>query len=167
MGRILVVDDHDSLRKGLVRALANAGHDVEEAAERHGRDRAAAGQPVRRRADRPAHGRRRRHGRAAHDAIDPAERGGDPDDGVRVDPHGRRGDEDRRVRLRAEAVRDRGDGAQDREGDRAPAPQVPGRVPAPRAAGHLRLRPHRRRERRAAAGADASSRRWRAATRRC
>ena len=32
MGRILVVDDHDSLRKGLVRALANAGHDVEEAA---------------------------------------------------------------------------------------------------------------------------------------
>src|SRR6476661_5207233 len=32
MGRILVVDDHDSLRKGLVRALSNAGHDVEEAA---------------------------------------------------------------------------------------------------------------------------------------
>ena len=32
MGRILVVDDHDSLRKGLVRALTNAGHDVEEAA---------------------------------------------------------------------------------------------------------------------------------------
>src|SRR6188508_3244424 len=31
MGRILVVDDHDSLRKGLVRALTNAGHDVEEA----------------------------------------------------------------------------------------------------------------------------------------
>ena len=31
MGRILVVDDHDSLRKGLVRALTNAGHDIEEA----------------------------------------------------------------------------------------------------------------------------------------
>ena len=31
MGRILVVDDHDSLRKGLVRALVSAGHDVEEA----------------------------------------------------------------------------------------------------------------------------------------
>jgi DNA-binding NtrC family response regulator len=31
MGRILVVDDHDSLRKGLVRALGNAGHDIEEA----------------------------------------------------------------------------------------------------------------------------------------
>src|SRR6185437_342452 len=31
MGRILVVDDHDSLRKGLGRALANSGHDVEEA----------------------------------------------------------------------------------------------------------------------------------------
>ena len=32
MGRILVVDDHDSLRKGLVKALTNDGHDVEEAA---------------------------------------------------------------------------------------------------------------------------------------
>jgi CheY-like chemotaxis protein len=32
MGCILVVDDYDSLRKGLVRALINAGHDVEEAA---------------------------------------------------------------------------------------------------------------------------------------
>ena len=31
MGRILVVDDHDSLRKGLVRALSNAGHEVEDA----------------------------------------------------------------------------------------------------------------------------------------
>jgi CheY-like chemotaxis protein len=30
MGRILVVDDHDSLRKGLVRALGNAGHDIEK-----------------------------------------------------------------------------------------------------------------------------------------
>ena len=32
MGRILVADDHDSLRRGLVRALAEAGHSVEEAA---------------------------------------------------------------------------------------------------------------------------------------
>lgn len=31
MGRILVADDHDSLRRGLVRALGDAGHDVEEA----------------------------------------------------------------------------------------------------------------------------------------
>jgi DNA-binding NtrC family response regulator len=31
MGRILVVDDHDSLRKGLVKALTNAGHNVEDA----------------------------------------------------------------------------------------------------------------------------------------
>ncbi len=31
MGRILVVDDHDSLRKGLVKALTNAGHEVEDA----------------------------------------------------------------------------------------------------------------------------------------
>jgi Nif-specific regulatory protein len=32
MGRILIADDHDSLRRGLVRGLAEAGHDVEEAA---------------------------------------------------------------------------------------------------------------------------------------
>jgi two-component system response regulator HydG len=33
MGRILVADDHDSLRRGLVQALADAGHDVEEATD--------------------------------------------------------------------------------------------------------------------------------------
>jgi DNA-binding NtrC family response regulator len=32
MGRILVADDHDFLRKGLARALTEAGHDVDEAA---------------------------------------------------------------------------------------------------------------------------------------
>ncbi|MGC4084134.1 MAG: response regulator [Vicinamibacterales bacterium] len=31
MGRILVADDHDALRRGLARALAEAGHEVEEA----------------------------------------------------------------------------------------------------------------------------------------
>jgi len=31
MGRILVADDHDSLRRGIVRALTDAGHEVEEA----------------------------------------------------------------------------------------------------------------------------------------
>ena len=31
MGRILIADDHDSLRRGLASALADAGHDVEEA----------------------------------------------------------------------------------------------------------------------------------------
>ncbi|MCL4813022.1 MAG: sigma-54 dependent transcriptional regulator, partial [Vicinamibacteraceae bacterium] len=31
MGRILIADDHDSLRRGLSRALTEAGHDVEEA----------------------------------------------------------------------------------------------------------------------------------------
>jgi DNA-binding NtrC family response regulator len=31
MGRILVADDHDSLRRGLVRVLSEAGHEVEEA----------------------------------------------------------------------------------------------------------------------------------------
>ncbi|MBM3779616.1 MAG: sigma-54-dependent Fis family transcriptional regulator [Acidimicrobiia bacterium] len=32
MGRILIADDHDSLRRGLAQALADAGHDVDEAA---------------------------------------------------------------------------------------------------------------------------------------
>src|SRR5262249_49607889 len=31
MGRILIADDHDALRRGLVRGLSDAGHDVEEA----------------------------------------------------------------------------------------------------------------------------------------
>src|SRR5215208_4518758 len=31
MGRILIADDHDALRRGLVRGLTDAGHDVEEA----------------------------------------------------------------------------------------------------------------------------------------
>jgi DNA-binding NtrC family response regulator len=31
MGRILIADDHDSLRRGLVQALAEGGHDVDEA----------------------------------------------------------------------------------------------------------------------------------------
>ena len=32
MGRILVADDHDALRRGIARALTEAGHDVEQAA---------------------------------------------------------------------------------------------------------------------------------------
>jgi len=32
MGRILVADDHDALRRGLARALSEAGHEVDEAA---------------------------------------------------------------------------------------------------------------------------------------
>ena len=31
MGRILIADDHDALRRGLARALTEAGHEVEEA----------------------------------------------------------------------------------------------------------------------------------------
>ena len=33
MGRILIADDHDSLRRGLAQAIADAGHEVEEAAQ--------------------------------------------------------------------------------------------------------------------------------------
>jgi CheY-like chemotaxis protein len=31
MGRILIADDHDALRRGLVRGLTDAGHEIEEA----------------------------------------------------------------------------------------------------------------------------------------
>ena len=31
MGRILIADDHDALRRGLVRGLTEAGHEIEEA----------------------------------------------------------------------------------------------------------------------------------------
>src|SRR4030095_2800744 len=31
MGRSLIADDHDSLRRGLAQAIAEAGHEVEEA----------------------------------------------------------------------------------------------------------------------------------------
>ena len=31
MGRILIADDHDALRRGLARGLTEAGHEVEEA----------------------------------------------------------------------------------------------------------------------------------------
>src|ERR1700746_3105159 len=31
MGRILIADDHDALRRGLVRGLTDAGHEVQEA----------------------------------------------------------------------------------------------------------------------------------------
>ena len=31
MGRILIADDHDALRRGLVRGLTEVGHEVEEA----------------------------------------------------------------------------------------------------------------------------------------
>ena len=31
MGRILIADDHDALRRGLERGLTEAGHEVEEA----------------------------------------------------------------------------------------------------------------------------------------
>ena len=34
MGRILIADDHDALRRGLARALTTASHEVEEAAKK-------------------------------------------------------------------------------------------------------------------------------------
>ena len=153
MGRILIADDHDSLRRGLARALADAGHEVEEA----GNGNAALERLHETSFDVIVSdirmGGRRWLRRAAHHQGDASDDRRHPDDGVRLDPDGGRGDEDRRLRLRDEAVRDRGDGGQDREGPGAPAPSPRDRVPASHAERHLRLRPHRRRQRRAAAGA--------------
>src|SRR3989449_8877135 len=35
MGRILIADDHDALRRGLARGLTEAGHEIEEASNGH------------------------------------------------------------------------------------------------------------------------------------
>ena len=153
MGRILVADDHDSLRRGIVRALSDAHHEVDEAPNGNvAIEKLHEGQYDVVLSDLKMGGSDGMDVLRTAKALHPTTRG-HPDDGVRLGPHRGRGDEDRRLRLRAEAVRDRGDGAQGREGARAPPPQARDRVPAPHAAGHLRLRPHRRRERRAAVGA--------------
>ena len=153
MGRILIADDHDALRRGLVRALTDAGHEVEEAPNGN-----AALERLHESyfdvvlSDLKMGGSdglevlEDREGAASDD-------GRDPDDGVRIGHDGRRGDEDRRVRLRAEAVRDRGDGGQDREGARAAADAARARLPPARPARHLRFRSHHRLERRLAARA--------------
>ena len=153
MGRILVADDHDSLRRGHRARVVGRASRGRRGAERQRRHREAPRRAIRRRPQRPEDGRQRRHGRAADGQVAATEHRRHPDDRLRFDPHGRRSDEDRRLRLRAEAVRNRRDGAEDREGDRAPAAPPRDRIPAAHAAGHLRLRPHRRRERRAAVSA--------------
>ena len=154
MGRILVADDHDSLRRGIVPARCRTReHEVDEAPNGNvAIEKLHEGQCDVVLSDLKMGGSDGLDVLRTREGAAPDERG-HPDDGVRIGPHGGRGDEDRRVRLRAEAVRDRGDGAQGREGPRAPPPQARDRVPAPHAAGHLRLRSHRRRERRAAVGA--------------
>ena len=153
MGRILIADDHDALRRGLVRGLTEAGHEVEEASNGNAAierlhdsyfdvvlsDLKMGG----------SDGLDVLRTTRAHASDDR----GHSDDGVRIGEHRGRGDEDRRLRLRAEAVRNRGDGGQDREGARNAAPEARARVPPRHAAGHLRLRPHRRLEHRAAEGA--------------
>ena len=135
--------------------------------QRQRRHRAAARQLLRRRPERPEDGRQRRHGRSAHDPRAASDDGGHPDDRVRLGEHRGRGDEDRRLRLRAEAVRDRGDGGQDREGARSEAPEERARLPPRHPAGHLRVRSHRRHRARRCSACSTSSRRSRRATRRC
>ena len=122
MGRILVADDHDSLRRGIVRALSDAHHEVDEAPNGNvAIEKLHEGQYDVVLSDLKMGGSDGMDVLRTAKSLQPDDRR-HPDDRVRLDPHGGRGDEDRRLRLRAEAVRDRGDGAQDREGDRAPPP---------------------------------------------
>ena len=153
MGRILIADDHDALRRGLVRALTDAGHEVEEAPNGN-----AALERLHESyfdvvlSDLKMGGSDGLEVLKTAKALHPTTRR-DPHDGLRIGHDGCRSDEDRRVRLRAEAVRDRGDGGQDREGARAAAHAPRARLPPSRTARHLRLRPHHRLERRSAARA--------------
>ena len=122
MGRILVADDHDSLRRGIVRALSDAHHEVDEAPNGNvAIEKLHEGQYDVVLSDLKMGGSDGMDVLRTAKALHPTTRR-HPDDRVRIGPHGGRGDEDRRLRLRAEAVRDRGDGAQDREGHRAPPP---------------------------------------------
>ena len=122
MGRILIADDHDSLRRGWRRRSPRPGHDVEEAANGN-----AAIERLHESyfdvvvSDLKMGGSDGLDVLKTRKALHPTTRG-DPDDRVRLGEHRRRGDEDRRLRLRAEAVRNRGDGGQDREGARDAAP---------------------------------------------
>ena len=84
MGRILIADDHDALRRGLVRGLTEAGHEVEEASNGNAAIERLHDSYVRRRAQRSQDGRQRRARRAAHDAGDAPDDRRHPDDRVRL-----------------------------------------------------------------------------------
>ena len=153
MGRILIADDHDALRRGLARALTAASHEVEEAPNgNQAIERLHEGHFDVVLSDLKMGGSDGLDVLRTTKTLHPID-GGDPDDGVRIGAHRRRGDEDRRVRLRAEAVRNRRDGSEDREGARDAADAPRARLPAPHAERHLRLRPHRRHQRAAEARA--------------
>ena len=73
MGRILIADDHDSLRRGLAQALCRSRPRRRGGAERQRRDREAARGLLRRRRQRPEDGRQHRP-RSAEDREDAASR---------------------------------------------------------------------------------------------
>ena len=69
MGRILIADDHDSLRRGLAQALAEARHDVDEAPNGNAAIEKLHEGCYRRRRQRPEDGRQHRP-RGAEDGQD-------------------------------------------------------------------------------------------------
>ena len=149
MGRILIADDHETLRRGLAQALTEAGHEIEEAPNGN-----AAIEKLHEGSFDVVVSDLRMGGSTGIDVLKTAKALhptalGDPDDRVRFGVHRRRGDEGGRVRLRPEAVRDRGDGGQDPEGARPPPHAARDRLPAAHAGRHLQLRQDHRVERRA------------------
>ena len=167
MGRILIADDHDSLRRGLAQALAEAGHDVEEAPNGN-----AAIEKL--------------HEGFFDVVVSDLKMGGST--GLDVLKTAKTLHPDLAVILMtafgsvSTAVEAMKAGAFDyvqkpfeieemevkiAEGARDAPDAAPDRLPPPRAGRHLRLRPHHRLERRAREGARASSARWPRATPPC
>ena len=117
--RILVADDHDSLRRGLTRALKEAGHEVEEAANGN-----AAIEQLHRGQFDVVLSDLKMGGSDGLDVLRTAKAMHPTSAVILMTAFGSvqtavEADEDRRVRLRPEAIRDRGDGAEDRQGPRA------------------------------------------------
>ena len=167
MGRILIADDHDALRRGLVRGLTEAGHEVEEASNGN----AAI---------------ERLHDSYFDVVLSDLKMGGS--DGMDVLRTTRALHPTTAVILMTAfgsvntAVEAMKIGAFDyvqkpfeieemevkiEKALEVQAPEARARLPPRHPAGHLRLRQDRRLERRAAAACSTSSRRWRRATRRC
>ena len=141
---ILLVDDEEKILKALGRALRDAGHEVDRdapaRARRSGCWRAAVRRPHRRQRDAGAE-RPRPDPRVRR--VDARRRAGadSDDDGARHRRERHRGDEARRARLPAEAVRDRR--AAGRRPARARASAAAHRVPLPAQRARRAVRPLR------------------------
>ena len=153
MGRILVADDHDALRRGLALALADGRARRRRSRQRQRRHREAARGLLRRRRERPEDGRHGRARRAADDQDAAPVGVGHPDDGVRLGhtaveamKHGAFDYVQKPFEI--EEMEVKVEKALELKRLRNELDYLRNEQP-----GNLRLRPHRRRQRRAAARA--------------